>query len=255
VAINPLLRKIGGLFGYKPLPTPPPTPSYITPVTYPPPLNVGFYLFNGDTFEGQSHEYGATLGFRTQRGCGIGLLCPWSFDIDVDWTRSVFDSRFLGFQYRNFLNQIGFVHGMAGSVKATVGPLALIGEWNAAIENAKFRDDSGRRIDMRPRAWQASISYQFGWNSSGEAIGAQGTYLAFGYSESEDLEGVSRIIEETTDRVGFVPQRRFLASAGEWIVEGFRFAIEYSHSVDYPRREGGTGREAESIFGMFTYDW
>jgi hypothetical protein len=255
VAIYPLMRKLGRVLGYKPLPARPPVPSFTPIVSAPPPLMAGFYLFNGDTFEGHSHHYGATLSYRVRGTCGVSALCPWAFSLHADWTRTVFDSRFLGFEYRRYLRQIGFVQGLAASARASVGRVAAVGEWNAAIETAKFVDDLGARIQKRPRAWQVSLGYQFGWNPGIESIGSQGTYLAFGYSESEDLEGVRRIFEEELDRIGFVSQRRFLASAGEWVLDGFRFAIEYSHSVDFPRREGGTGQSADAIFTLFTYEW
>ena len=53
---------------------------------------------------------------------GGKVFCPWSLDVDVDYNSSIFDSRFLEFEYRDFLGQIGFVPAMAASVKGTLGP-------------------------------------------------------------------------------------------------------------------------------------
>ena len=84
-----------------------------------------------------------------------------------------------------------------------------------------------------------------------EAIGAQGTYVVVGYSESRDLAGVIR----GGSRVGFVPRQRFTVGVGEWIFETTRVAFEYAHNVDYDEDEGGTGETAHGYFLMLTYEW
>jgi hypothetical protein len=43
--------------------------------------------------------------------------------------------------------------------------------------------------------------------------------------------------------------------AGEWILEGFRVAVEYSYNEDYPNSEGGTGRSAHAVLSQLTYEW
>jgi hypothetical protein len=105
---------------------------------------------------------------------------------------------------------------------------------------------------MTPSAWQLSLGYQIGWNPWVEAIGAQGTYFAIGYSQSSDLGGV---LDSDGDRIGNVPRRRFVVGAGEWILEGFRIAVEYSHIWDYSTNRGGTGRSANGVFSLLTYEW
>ncbi len=272
--INPLVSSLMGGLGYSPPPKRPAPPTPITPTPVPPLFNAGFYLFNGDTVSGPgerkfspSDHFGATVGFRTKGDCGrpydqLGaegrwweVFCPWSIDVDVDYTNSVFDSRFLEFEYQRFLGQIGFVPGMAASVKSTLGPVSLVGEWNGAIDDAKFIDEAPRLVSMRPSAWQISLGYQFDWNPWVEEIGAQGTYLAFGYSESHDLAGVTRSIFGEQTRVGFAPKRRFLVNVSEWVLDGLKFGLEYSHNVDYSKSEGGTGNSANGVFSTFTYVW
>jgi len=144
---------------------------------------------------------------------------------------------------------------MAASVKATLGPVSLVGEWNGAMSRATFTDDLGKRVSIEPSAWQLSLGYQFDWNPWVEEIGAQGNYLAIGYSESRDLAGVTRLIDGEPTRVGFVPRRRFIVSGGEWVLEGLKFAVEYSHNVDYPKSKGGTGNSANAIFSTITVVW
>lgn len=263
ILINPLVKSLGKQLGYKPLPTPPPGPNYTTPPPVPPLFNAGLYFYdgNGDNWRPADH-IDATIGFRTKGNCGrpyeelVGsFLCPWSIDLDIDYNSSVFNSRFLGFEYESFLDQIGHVPGMAAHFKASLGPVALVGEWNGATSQATFFDDLDNFVSIRPAAWQVSLGYQFDWNPWVDVIGAQGTYLALGYSESRDLAGVTRLISDEPNRVGFVPKRRYLLSVGEWVLDGFRFAIEYSYNVDYSISEGGTGNTANGIFSTFTYEW
>jgi hypothetical protein len=267
LVINPIVSSISRSLGYKPSPPPPPTP--FTPTPAPPLFNVGIYSYDGDTFDGRDKggynpkdHYNATVGFRTKGNCGrpydqlLGTtLCPWAIDVDVDYNSSVFDSRFLEEEYRPFLGQIGFVPGMAASIKGTLGPVSLVGEWNGALNRAKFIDDQGNSVSITPYAWQISLGYQFDWNPWVEEIGALGNYLTIGYSESRDLAGVTQLINGEPNRVGFIPKRRFILGAGEWVLDNLQFAIEYNLSKDYSKNEGGTGNYASGFFSQLTAVW
>lgn len=268
LVINPLISSLSRALGYKFPPPPPLTP--IIPKPAPPLFNVGIYTFNGNTFEGVEKRGGfrpqnyidATAGFHIRGNCGRPYdqlrgtaFCPWSIDVDVDYNSSIFDSKFLGFEYESFLGQIGFVNGMAASVKATLGPVSLIGEWNGAIRRAKLIDDVGNSVRIKPSAWQVSLGYQFDWNPWVESIGAQGDYLAITYSESRDLAGVTQVIDGQPNRVGFLPRKRIVVGVGEWVLDNLRFAIEYSHNWDYPKNEGGTGNTADGVLSQLTLVW
>ena len=176
----------------------------------------------------------------------------------MDVNSSVFDSNFLQFEYRHFLDQIGFVPGMAAHIKTSVGPFGFVVEWNGAVSDAEFIDDAGNPISIAPQAWQIALNYQFDWNPAVEVIGAQGTYLAMGYSQSEDLGGVTRIVDPANpvpQRVGFVPERRFSVGIGEWVLDGLRVAFEYSYNVDYSEEDGGTGETANGFYMQMTYEF
>jgi hypothetical protein len=136
------------------------------------------------------------------------------------------------------------------------------------MDNARFTDEalaldsdenvttvSGKAIDITPSSWQVQIAYQLDFNPFVEVIGAQGTYLVVGYSESEDLAGAMRVIDEELTRVGFVPKQRLNVGIGEWLLEGLRVAVEYSHNWDYSVTKGGTGRSADGVFAQVTYEW
>lgn len=279
VLLRPLIGKLARTLGYKPLPIPPPEPSYTTLPAEPPPFNLGVYTYHGVTFNRPSREgewgpdkhWGATAGFRHAEHCRALLggrddadseqlgwlhaLCPWKIDVDVDYNHSVFDSNLLGFEYQRWLDQIGIVPGLAASLKANLGPVSLVAEYNGALEHATFNDDIRRRIKIKPSAWQVSLGYQFDWNPWVDAIGAQGTYLAVSYSESRDMQGVARVTGGLAERVGFVPEKRFLVSLGEWVTDTFRVAIEYAYIKDYSANHGGTGRHANGVFSLLTYEW
>lgn len=269
LVINPFFRSLSRALGYK---FPPPSPlTPITPKPAPPLFSLAVNSFRGETFKGvekhggfrPENHFGATAGFHARGNCGRpydqlrgSAFCPWSIDVDVDYNSSIFDSRFLVSEYEDFLGQIGFVDGMAASVKAIFGRVSLVGEWNGAIHRAKFTDDQDNPVSIKPSAWQVSLGYQFDWNPWVEAIGAQGNYLAIGYSESRDLAGVMHVSNGgEQERVGFLPRRRFLVSLGEWVLDNLRFAIEYSRNWDYRTNEGGTGKHADGVLSQLTLVW
>ncbi|MEW6481394.1 MAG: hypothetical protein AB1397_00035 [bacterium] len=267
LVINPLISSLMRGLGYRPPPMRPPPLTFITPTPNPPLFNVGFYSYDGSTFERvksggykPSDHINATVGFlRTKGNCGRrydqlrgSAFCPWSIDVDVDYISSVFDSQFLRTEYRSFLDQIGFVPGMAVSVKAILGPRSFIGEWNGAMRGVTFIDGLNNRVSIKPSAWQITLSHQFDWNPWVEVIGAQGNYLTISYSQTYNLAGV---FNNESSRVGFLPKRRFIVNIGEWVLEGLKFAVEYSHNVDYSKNEGGTGNSGNTIFLSLTTVW
>ena len=133
------------------------------------------------------------------------LVCPWDIDVHVDYNSSVFDSRFLEREYLPFLNQIRNVPGMAASAKASFGPFALTTEVNGAIEKVRVVDALGTLRDITPIAWQVSLAYQFDWNPWITEIGAQGSFVAVGYSGTKNMAGLPDLIGGVPSRIGFVP--------------------------------------------------
>lgn len=260
VLINPLVRRVAtSLVSYCPCTPPAPPPVPVAPLpTCTPPFIGAIYFYNGDTIDGIDEEnhiehMGGTLGYR-KKGLYPTYCIPWSVEAHVDVNSSVFDSEFLQFEYRSFLPEIGFVPGMAAHVRSSYGPVAMVVEWNGAINNATFDDDLGTPINITPEAWQVSFAYQFDWNPYLEVIGAQGTYFTMGYSESQDLAGVTRVVGADAFRVGNVPERRLSVGMGEWVLDGLRVAFEYSHAWDYDVGVG-TGNSADGVFMQLTYEW
>ena len=179
LVINPLISSISQNLGYRPLPTRlKPLPRIASPLELPA-FNAGVYVFDGRTPGGLRNHVGGTVGYLTKGNCGrryedlpkLGL-CPWTINADLSYNSSIFNSRFLQTEYDRFLTQIGRVPGVAASIKASLGPFGLVGEWNAATKPARFVDDIGASIAIKPSAWQVSLGYQLGWNPWVQEIGA-----------------------------------------------------------------------------------
>ena len=298
VAVAPIVGRLSRLLGYRP-PPPPHTTRYTSLPPDLPPFTLGVYFYSGDTYEkpvdagkwNLGHHLGATAGYRTRGKCRpylggkpppedlhwLHVVCPWTLDVDVDFTSSVFESDFLSSHYRRMLgpivaddirdglDSIGYVPGLAASLKTSLGPVAIVVEWNGALETANFQEDEGQPISIKPSAWQISLAYQFGWKPWVEAIGAQGTYLTLGYSQSRDLGGVRRTNPNdfTRSRVGAVPERRLAIGVGEWVLPNLRLAIEYARAWDYPdARVRFAGQDdtpiksaANAVLSMVTFEW
>jgi hypothetical protein len=262
LVINPLVSAISRSLGYEPPPSRPKPLPLVYPAPAPPLLNAGLYFYSGNsgtTLDGQpslARHFDATMGYHTRGHCGRSYdqlsatdFCPWTLDLDASYNSSVYDSLFLQSEYEAFLYQIGLVPGATVSLKSSLGPVAIVAEWNGALNGTRFVDDAGRRINMKPSAWQLSLGYQFDWNPWVEVIGDQGTYVSLSYSQSSDLAGVTQLINGVPTRVGFVPQKRLILTGGEWVLDGVRVVLEYSYNWDYPVSAGGTGSTAYGLFG------
>jgi hypothetical protein len=290
--VAPLVGRLSRLLGYRPPPPPPPVPAYEELASRRPAFTAGVVFFRGDTFDQQfekgnwdyAHQLGAMAAYRTRGTCRsyfdadapgggafawLRVLCPWTLDLGVEFTRSVFESDFLSQQYRSFLGpadptdfraglqSIGFVPGMAASLRTSLGPVAVVAEWNGAIQTAQFQDDTQQVISIRPAAWQVSLAYQFGWRPTLEAIGSQGTYATVSYSESRDLAGVQRFNPNdfTLSLVGTAPKRRLAVGIGEWVLPNLRLAVEYARAWDYSRSQPGFHEVANAVLSQVTFEW
>jgi hypothetical protein len=261
LVVAPAVSQLARWLGYIPLPERPFRPQPVTFPFDPPPFYGSVMTYKGSDSiipnRTKIDDYNASLGFRTRGNCGVpydqltnSLVCPWTFDFHVDYDTSVFESRFLHSSYLPFLSQIGQIPGVAASVKASFGPFAFVGEVNAALQQARFLDGLGTARSMTPMTWQATIAYQFDWNPWVQEIGAQGDFISLGYSGSKDMAGVSGLVNGVPTRIGFVPQNRVFLTAGEWVMDGLKVAVEYSANWDYPVSSGGTGKVAHGAFGL-----
>jgi hypothetical protein len=266
LVIAPVVQQIARWMGYVPPPQRPFKPQPVTPPLDPPPFYGSVMTYKGSEsiIPGRTKidDYNVSLGYRTRGNCGVpyeqlttSLICPWTFDFHVDYDTSVFESRFLHASYLPFLSQIGRVPGVAASVKSSFGPFAFVGEVNAALRGAQFLDGFGPPRNITPMTWQASLAYQFDWNPWVQEIGAQGDFLSLGYSGSKDMAGVMLLQNGVPTRIGFVPEHRLFLTAGEWVMDGLKIAVEYSANWDYSTSKGGTGKLAHGAFGLIQLNY
>ncbi len=266
--INPLLSAAANYIGHTLPPARRKAPVPLAGPVEPPPFYGSVYVYDANTVEGVNRRFSGNLngrlGYQARGTCGKSYseltesyLCPWALDVSFDYIGSVFDSKFLQDGYRTFIPRIGKAPGIAASMKFSFGPFLLVGEWNSAIKPARFTDDASHRVSITPSAWQIALAYQFDWNPWLETIGSRGDYIAVGYSRSRDLAGVMQATGGTpaTVRVGSAPESRLTFTAGEWVLNGARLVIEYSHVWDYPRSKGGTGRQSDGVFTALTFVW
>jgi hypothetical protein len=64
------------------------------------------------------------------------------------------------------------------------------------------------------------------------------------------MAGATILTNGLPTRIGFVPQNRLFLTAGEWVMDGLKVAVEYSANWDYPVSSGGTGKVAHGGFGL-----
>jgi uncharacterized coiled-coil protein SlyX len=264
LVLGPAVNQLAHWIGYHPSGTRPPPLGPLPYAVEPAPFygTVGFYQ-GSDLITGQfdfTNNVTASLGYRARGHCGRpyseltdSLVCPWAFDVSVDFATSIFASNFLRTGYASFLNQIGNIPALAANLRGSFGPFALIAEYNTALTSAGFTDGLGNSKTMLPSAWQVSLGYQFGWNPWVEKIGDQGTFVAVGYSQSQGLAGATQLVSGVPTRVGFVPKSRLLLTAGEWVLEGLKFSLEGSVDWDYPVSEGGTGATGWGLLMALTF--
>ena len=266
LVLSPAVGGLARVLGYKPAPVPPTKP---TPVFLPddmPPLYGSFHYYEGSSSIGSGADFTknmvGSLGYRTSGHCGRqysklqgSFVCPWTLDFHVDYNSSIYSSNFLRFGYQKFLDQIGHDPGVAASLKLSAGPFALIAEINEALKRSSFVDDSGRTIRIRPAAWQVSLGYQFDWNPWVDAIGEQGTFIAIGYSRTRELVGATQTVSGKSERVGAAPKSRVILTAGEWVAEDLKIALDLLVDWDYASKDGGTGERGFSIISSLTYNF
>jgi hypothetical protein len=261
LVVAPLVSQIARSLGYSPLPQRIAPPQPVSPPSPLPPFygSIAFYKGSEDFGPDRTdiQDFNASLGYRTSGNCGKSYeelrssrVCPWTLDVHVDYSTNVFESTFLHRSYLPFLTQIGSVPGMAASVKTSFGPFAVVGEANGALEDARFVDAAGIARDIMPLTWQASVAYQFDWNPWVREIGAQGDFISVAYSGSRDMAGATALVNGVPARVGFVPEHRLLVTAGEWVMEDLKLAVEYSTNWDYAPSRGGTGQVVHGVFGL-----
>jgi len=196
-------------------------------------FHAGAYLYNGSTdnrVRGKHLEhYGATVGY----GMKTDLL---SFDVGFDWNGSIFDTDGLTTAFPELQKRPhrSYTPGFSAHGRLGMFGFSLIAEYDGAMNTVHFTRNR-RNVSTMPEAWQVEIGYMT------KIFGVR-PYGAFNYSA-------------TAGMLGAFPQRRLLGSVGTFLTDNIRLALEYNNEQDYPRIQGGTGKEAEAWILQLTYEW
>ena len=159
-----------------------------------------------------------------------------SFDVGVDWIDSVFDTDGLTAAFAELQTRPKRAYTPGISVHGRLGMagFSLIAEYDGAMNRVHFTR-SRRDVSTMPEAWQVELGYMT------KLFGLR-PYGAFNYSATAGLQG------------GF-PQRRLLGTVGSWLSDNIRLALEYANEQDYPKIQGGTGRDSDAWILRLTYEW
>jgi len=196
-------------------------------------FNGGIYLFNGTTDNRQRgkhlEHWGVTVGY----GMKTDLV---SFDVGVDWMDSIFDTDGLtaAFPELQTRPKRAYTPGFSAHGRFGIFGFSLIAEYDGATQQVHFTR-SRRDVKTMPEAWQVELGYMT------KVFGVR-PFAAFNYSATAGMFG------------GF-PERRLLGTVGTFVTDNIRVALEYNNEQDYPRIQGGTGREAEAWTLRLTYEW
>lgn len=200
------------------------------------------YLFNGDVPEDSDAEndtmetFGADIGYTFEKN-------RFAFDAGVGFINNIIESNGLGEAFAEsqeaYLenNPNGAyslkesVPGIEAHVILSIGPVVLIGEYVAAIDDPEFSTDDGNgtvsRITVKsPRAFQVECAYTF-------SVGEKEVTLAGAYQATEHLGGT-------------LPESRYGISAGVDLTDNLNLAGELMHDEDYDTGDAGTGESANS---------
>ena len=198
-------------------------------------FNAGAYVFDGRTNRRRGGDkrlehYGATVGY----GMKTDIM---AFTAGVSMIDSVFDSDGLTEAFPEALTS-RYVPGVAAHLRFGLGGFSLVTTYYGALERARFNREKGERVRtfrIQPKAWHVEGGYT-------TDIFSKKTYIALGYSETEELAGA-------------FPERRKIATIGRWLLDNVLLAFDYAYDEDYARAFDGTGRSADAFTLRLTYEW
>ncbi len=170
------------------------------------------YLFNGDVdeFDEDSHvdNFGANAGYVFESE-------DFSLDLGAGYINSMLDSDGL----EEFISDEGidsvdsYAGGFAAHAVFSSGPFTLIGEYIKSLDNIEFVDQGQKQKLMDEiSAWNIELGYGF-------MLAGRQSLFAIAWQGSDKADN-------------FLPENRFMCTAGMDIFEGASIALEYFHD-DY----------------------
>ena len=190
-------------------------------------MHAGFYVFNGDTNEGEGDDtiehFGAHLGYSLEKE-------QLSFQVGLGYLSSVVDSDFLS---ENLDLAAEYVGGVAVNAKVAIAGISFSGEYISAIEDYQASDPTV--AELQPSAYHLEAGYEV-------EVSEFPLIFALAYSGTSDFGGI-------------LPENRLAVLAGIEVAEGLRFSLEYKHETDYETDEGGTAEEADAVTAQLAYEF
>jgi hypothetical protein len=184
------------------------------------------------TFNGEVDEVGEEDKIRCF-GANIGYILETDkveMDLGLDYINNIMES--FGFQdnYED-MELEDYADALAAHAVVSSGPVQVIGEYIAAMDDIEFID----AVIDAPKAWNMEVGYNFKALNKDAKVG---------------------VSYQGTDNVaGWLPEKRYLGTAGVNLINNVDFAVEYRHDEDYSEDEGGSGEDCHAFTVQMALDF
>ncbi len=186
-------------------------------------LYAGTYAFNGDIDKnGDDNEikcFGLNAGY-TFENKSLG------FNIGMGWINSIADSDILGDTLPGEIKD--YVGGITGHAIFSWQGLTLIGEYLGATDDFEVDELEFKGSGAKPKTWNIEVGYTF-------EVADHETVIALAYQGSDEALALE------------LPEKRYLGTLGIGLIDGLSLAAEYAHDEDYDKKDGGTGKNADTL--------
>ncbi|MBN2705384.1 MAG: LbtU family siderophore porin, partial [Deltaproteobacteria bacterium] len=186
-------------------------------------FRAGVYACNGDIDEtGDDNEikcFGLSVGYVFGNN-------GFSMDVGADWINNLADSDTLGDALPASIRD--YVDGYTAHAVFSWQGLTLIGEYLGAADPFAGAELEFKGKGAEPETWNIEFGYTF-------ALAGRETFAAIAWQGSAEALALE------------LPEDRYLACVGIEIFSGLGLALEYAHDEDYAKRDGGSGKEADTV--------
>ena len=186
-------------------------------------LYAGVYAFNGDIDEsGDDDEikcFGLNAGYAFETE-------TFSLDIGGGWVNNLGDSDTLSDTLPKEIKN--YVGGLTAHAIFSWQGFTLIGEYLGATDDFEVDELEFKGNGAEPKTWNIELGYTF-------EIANHETVMALAYQGSDEALALE------------LPKERYLGSFGIGLIDGLSLAAEYAHDKDYDKKDGGSGKSADTV--------
>ena len=183
----------------------------------------GAYAFNGDIDEsGDDDEikcFGLNAGYAFENE-------TFGLDVGAGWINNLGDSDTLGDSLPGEIKD--YVGGLTAHAIFSWQGFTLIGEYLDATDDFEVTELEFKGDGAEPEAWNIELGYTF-------EIADHETVVALAYQGSDEALALE------------LPKERYLGTFGIGLIDGLSLAVEYAHDEDYDKKDGGTGKSADTV--------